>query len=100
MSVQMIVKKAFRPGGSGSPLLEPGSSFVAGSESQARLCRAMGWCVDAPPVPDVGTSMPKSGWAEVVAVTVAKRTYTRKVVDAEESVPAKRTYKRRDLTAD
>jgi hypothetical protein len=98
MSVQMIVKKAFRPGGSGSPLLEPGSSFVAGSESQAKLCRAMGWCVDA--VPELGTPPPKTGWAEVVAVTVAKRTYTRKVVDAEESVPAKRTYKRRDLTAD
>jgi hypothetical protein len=87
MGVLMIVKKAFRPGGSGSPLLEPGSPFVAGSESQAKLCRAMGWCVDAPVAPDV-----------VPIAVEPKRTYTRKVVEAE--VPAKRTYKRRDLSAE
>ena len=48
MGVPMIVKKEFRPGGSGSKLLKVGSSFVADSESQAKLCRAMGWCEDAP----------------------------------------------------
>jgi hypothetical protein len=47
----------------------------------------MGWCVDAPVAPDV-----------VPIAVEPKRTYTRKVVEAE--VPAKRTYKRRDLSAE
>jgi hypothetical protein len=101
MGVKMIVKKAFRPAGSGSPMLEPGSPFVADSESQAKLCRAMGWCEYAP-----------AEEVKIVPFEPPKRTYTRKVVEpvveptAEpEKVeptsenPPRRRYQRRDLTA-
>lgn len=95
MGVQMIVKKAFRPGGSGSAELKPGSLFVADGEQQAKLCRAMGWCSDAPAVVA----------PLVVAEEPPKRTYTRKVVEAEEAqAPAAkktpRAYHRRDLRAE
>lgn len=98
MGIAMIVKKAFRPGGSGSKLLEPGSPFVSDSESQARLCRAMGWCEDAPPAPAAAPAAPPP------ADETPKRAYHRKVVEADTPAPAAkkttRTYQRRDMTAE
>lgn len=91
MGIAMIVKKAFRPRGSGSPLLEPGSPFEALGESEARSFRALGFAEDAPK-------------EETAPPPKPVRTYTKKVVETEAEVPAvktsRRSYLRRDLTAD
>jgi hypothetical protein len=93
MGIKMIVKKAFRPGGSGSPLLQSGSPFEAPGESLARTYRAMGWAEDAPP-------------PAPAPAPFAPPAYTRRVMKAEEpeadkEVPVKTTrrYQRRDMTA-
>jgi hypothetical protein len=98
MGIAMIVKKAFRPGGSGSAELQPGSPFVASGQTQARLFRVLGFCEDAPEE------------VKIVPFEPPKRTYTRKVVEPvvepePEKVeptsdsPVRRRYQRRDLTA-
>jgi len=104
MGVKMIVLKAFRPGGSGSAEVRPGSLFVASTEAQAKLWRAIGFCEDAPeePEPQPRPELPKRTY-----------TYARKVMDPDkpaESVlekteptsdnPPKRKYQRRDLKAE
>lgn len=99
MGIPMIVTKAFRPGGSGSPELQPGARFTAPGQSLARTYRAMGWAEDAPPPePEPQPEPPK-------------RTYTRRDMMAEapkaepkaeeaDSDKPKRRYTRRNLTAE
>lgn len=98
MSIPMIVKKAFRPGGSNSPKLEPGSPFEASGRSQARAYRALGWAEEAPP-------------QTVTAPTYQRRDMRAEELGSNESAPApatnvpakkvaaKRVYARRDFAA-
>jgi len=88
MSVSMIVKKAFRPGGSNSPLLHPGNSFEASGHSQAKLYRALGWAQDAPV--EVKLSEPKRETPPPVPAVPMKRTYTKRTA----------TYQTRDMVAE
>jgi hypothetical protein len=97
MGIPMIVKKAFRPKGSGSPLLKPGSVFEASNKQQANLAKAMGWC-DFSATP-----------AAVVEVAAKSESYATKAETARppaaKKVAAKKTtgkgwYSRRDLTAE
>jgi hypothetical protein len=92
MGISMIVRKAFRPGGSGSPLLEPGSPFEASTETQAKLCRAMGWCENAPAgyvAPAPAAEPTDDEPPRRVAKKAAKKTSSKRG-----------TYSRRDLTAE
>lgn len=96
MGVSMIVRKAFRPGGSGSPLLPVGSPFEASTEAQAKLCRAMGWCENAPATAAAEVVAPASTYSYEPRIYAAKKTAAKKVA-------AKKTssfYERRDMRAD
>lgn len=100
MRVPMIVTKAFRPGGSNSPQLQPGDAFEATTEGMARLVRAMGWCKDGSPEPE--PEPPKVNRYQRRAI-VAEAPESAEPEAAADETPApakKRAYKRRDLTAE
>jgi hypothetical protein len=108
MGIPMIVKKAFRPGGSGSALVQPGSAFEASDKQQARLCRAMGWCEDAPAASaapsskqgdDAGAATGYGGGG-YYATRETKAPVAKKVAAKKTASKAGGTYSRRDMTAE
>lgn len=84
----MIVTKSFRPKGSGSPQTKVGAEIEATAQ-QAVLWKALKLAQEAPPKP---VEPPKP------------RTYMQRAVQSETApaakTAAKRTYIRRDLTAE
>lgn len=89
--MQMQALKAHRYG---NARRQAGDTFEVRA-TDVRLVKALGWAIEAPP-PE----------APAPAASPAKRTYTRKIVQAEATVaapahdPADRTYLRRDLVAE
>lgn len=101
MGIPMIVKKAFRPGGSGSAIVQPGSPFEASDKQQANLCRAMGWCEDAPANATAGTDASAGqGGGTYATRAPAKKTAAKKVAAKKTSSASGGTYARRDMRAD
>lgn len=110
MGIPMIVKKPFRPTGSGSAMRKVGDPYTAQDERQARLFRTLGLAEDAPPPPPELPARPP-------AAAVYRR---RDVVPDKTTAPApwpsaapddapadampddkpRRTYKRRDMAAE
>lgn len=90
MGISMIAKKAFRPKGSGSPLIQPGSPFEASGESQARSFHALKFADYAPKLQVVEAYQTRSyGYQDdesfpVVEAKKTKRTYKTRRMTAEE----------------
>jgi hypothetical protein len=93
MSISMIAKKAFRPGGSGSPEVQPGSPFEVPGQTLRRLYTVLGWAEDAPaatvPFPvepeKLSTVVVNNFSGEPVQVTVTpRRKYQRRNMVAED----------------
>lgn len=104
MGIAMIVKKSFRPRGSGSAALKPGSPFEASDKAQANLCRVMGWCEDAParaasaPEPARDTDHSAGTYETRAMQAFPERTAAKKI--AAKKTAAKSAYGRRDLRAE
>lgn len=97
MSISMIVKKAFRPGGSNSALLDPGSPFEASGTSRARAYRALGLAEDAPA--RTAAAAPQTYQRRDLTAQPAAATVPAEAAPtAAKTTTPRRTYARRDLT--
>jgi hypothetical protein len=85
MSISMIAKKAFRPGGSGSPEVQPGSPFEVPGQTLRRLYTDLGWAEDAPAATVPTVPFPAPVYAdEPVATPTVRRRYQRRNMVAED----------------